>query len=394
MVDTHAVRTSDYLLDVQSVLHAGQRLRQSLDAPASRREFAISQLERAATRQEAGGKAYQAFMFNQLDVTPETAKVRRERVAEDALASIVTDLEVANVLLAAGRTLGEKGPVAEPVLLDEALAKLRTSASAVEEFLPEPLQDVAETGRFGFSETTSATIRQGSADLATAIAAFKSRAEETLTLLIEESEGVVVDVLKATGKLDPQKVLEALGMLGEAGAQLPKIGRLIRQGLRKLQGAINALVQLLGNDALTKIKEKLQEVWTDLQAGKQASGVLEWAYAVASTRARLTETLGAEDLDLVALDAGSEELQRLQAKFKEHAGLLRGALAAVTLLGTIVVWGGWVAGPPLALATAFALVLIVAAVVLIGMDYADSGSVLRRVRGVGEIIGGMRPARA
>ena len=184
-------------------------------------------------------------------------------------------------------------------------------------------------------------------------------------------------------------------MLGEAGAQLPKIGRLIRQGLRKLQGAINALVQLLGNDALTKIKEKLQEVWTDLQAGKQASGVLDGRTPSRRLERGLTETLGAEDLDLVALDAGSEELAAFAGEVQGAcSGPLRGALAAVTLLGTIVVWGGWVAGRPLALATAFALVLIVAAVVLIGMDYADSGSVLRRVRGVGEIIGGMRPARA
>ena len=78
MVDTHAVRTSDYLLDVQSVLHAGQRLRQSLDAPASRREFAVLQLEPGGHPARGWRKAYQAFMFTALDVTPETAKVRRD----------------------------------------------------------------------------------------------------------------------------------------------------------------------------------------------------------------------------------------------------------------------------------------------------------------------------
>jgi hypothetical protein len=64
--------------------------------------------------------------------------------------------------------------------------------------------------------------------------------------------------------------------------------------------------------------------------------------------------------------------------------LARGLVAAVTLAGTILALTPLV-GLGLALAVASTYLVILASVILLGMDYADSGLVLRRVRGVGEI---------
>ncbi len=66
-------------------------------------------------------------------------------------------------------------------------------------------------------------------------------------------------------------------------------------------------------------------------------------------------------------------------------------------MAAAVTFGGFaltltpLAGPSPALLTAFAYLLILAAVLLIGMDYADSGRILQRVRGVREIAEGVRP---
>jgi hypothetical protein len=117
---------------------------------------------------------------------------------------------------------------------------------------------------------------------------------------------------------------------------------------------------------------------------------LKWAFGVEATRTHIAEILGSEGLERAALDEASNALSQLVIKFKENMAMAQGLTSAVTLAGTLLALTP-LAGPELALVTASAYVLILAAVVLIGMDYADSGRILQRVRGVGEIADSVRP---
>jgi len=391
MTNNHVVHTSDYLLSAQSVLYASRRLRNVLDADRATLEYAITRLERAAQQYEDGGTGYRAFMFSELETTPEAEKATRERLTEDALASVLTDLQVANVLMAAGLTLGETGEKIEPRRLDEALLGLENTTRIIERSLASPLAEGAAPGRFGFTEEVAVPEAIQSADLPSAIETFRSRSDETLTTLVNETQGVVTSGVTALSRIDQEKVVAALSNLGLQIQALPKVGRLFRQGVEKLEGAIDALIRLLGSEALAQIKAKVEEVWRKVQEGEYVAQALEWAFGVEATRTHIAEILHSEGLKPEALDEASNALDRLAIKFEENMAMVQGLMSAVTLAGTVLALTP-LAGPELALLTASAYVLILAAVILIGMDYADSGRILQRVPGVGEIASSVRPA--
>lgn len=389
MTANHAVYTSDYLLSTQSVLHAGGRLRNVLDADRATREYAITRLERAAEQHETGGTGYRTFMFSELETTTEADKAIRERVTEDVLISVLTDLQVANVLMAAGQALGETGEKAEPRRLDEALLRLENTTRAVERSLPSPLAIGAEPGRFGFAEAVTIPAVVQSADLPSAIETFRHRSNETLSTLVNEARGVVASVITVLSQLDEEKVLAGLSKLGVQVQELPRIGRLFRWGVEKLEGAIDALIGLLGSEALARIKAQVEKVWQDVKEGKYVAQALEWAFGVEATRTDIEEILRSEGLRQEALDKAGNALDQLASAFKENMSITRGLTSAVTFGCTLLTP---LASPQLALVAASAYAVILAAVVLIGMDYADSGRILQRVRGVREIASSVRPA--
>jgi hypothetical protein len=392
MTTDHAVYTSDYLSSTQAVLFAGRRLQNTLGAERSKLEYAVTGLERAAQQHEQGGTSYRAFMFSALDTLPESNQVTRERVTEDALASVLTDMQVANVLMAAGQASGEAGERAEPRLLDEALLRLDNTTRVLERSLPSPLAAGAEPGRFGFAEAASIPEVARSPDVPSAIATFKSRSEEVLTTLVSETQAVVTSVITALSKLDTDMVLAALSKLGVQVQDLPKIGRLFRQGIEKLAGAVNALIRLLGGQALEQIKARVEKIWQDVKNGEYITRVLEWAFEIDATRGYIAEMLALDGLTQEALDAASDAVAKLAAGFKENMAMARGIAAAIGLAGTVLALTP-LAGPQLALLAASAYVAILAGIVLIGMDYTDASQLLQRVRGVREIAAGLRPAQ-
>lgn len=384
MTTDHAVYTNDYLLNTQSVLYAGRHLRRALDADRATIEFATNQLEEAVQKHEEGGTGYRAFMFSELETTPEAEKATQERLTEDVLASVLTDLQVANVLMAAGQTIDEK---AEPRLLDEALLMLENTAHTIDRSLAEG----TVPGRFGFAEEVTAPQAIQSADLTSAIETFRSRSDEVLTTLVNDAQGVVTSILKALDKIDLEKVVTALSNMGRHVQALHKVGhRLFRYGVEKLEGAMDALIRLLGSETLAKIKAEVEEVWKRVKEGEHVAQVLGWAFRVDDARTHISEILRSERLKLEKLDDASNALTPLPITFKEIMVMAERMAAAVTIGGfalTLIP----LAGPSPALLTAFAYLLILAAVLLIGMDYADSGFLLQRVRGVREIAEGVRP---
>jgi hypothetical protein len=373
---------SNYLQSIESVLYSGRRLRGVLDEGHATREDAATQLEHAAEQHTTGRAGYHAFMFSALEAAPGPQQPLRERVTEDVLASVVTDLQVANVLLAAGQATGETDQPGDSRLLDEALLRLESTAQTVNQAIGSPLEGGAVPGRFGFAAAAPQTIQ--SPDLPAAIQTFHQQANETLDALVSEAQGAVRGVIDALSKVDTDKVIEALGTFGQQMRELPRVGRLIRQGVAALEAAIAGLVNLMGSAALAGVRDRIERLWQQVKDGQYLSQGLTWAFDVEATRTRITEILRSSQLGHAAVDAASNDLTKLRTNFRETMELARGAVAAVTLAGTVLALTPLV-GLGLALAVASTYLVILASVILLGMDYADSGLVLRRVRGVGEI---------
>lgn len=385
MGDGHMTYTSDYLSSTQSVLHAGNLLRDLLDADEATREYAVTQLERAAQRHQTGGAGYRGFMFSEIETTKAAGKRIGNRATEDVLATIMADLNMSSMLMAAGQSTGEVGPQKNRQLLDEALLKLGNSTRIVERSLPGLLSSGSQPGRFGFVGEVPAS-RVQSADLPAAIENFRKNSEDTLSALIEGAKDAVMSIIEALSKIDAGKVTQALAQIGSGIADLPKIGRLFRQGVELLSGAIDSLTRLLGKDLINKVKEQVAKVWENLKDGKYVAAPIAWAFGVDAAREDIARILKSDGLKQTALDEASNALTQLGLGFRENMGLLQSIAGAVAVAGTLLFLIPGL-GPNLTLVAASIYGVILGAVVLIGRDYTDSGP-LQRVRGVREIAQG------
>lgn len=390
MHGNHATLSKDYLQTIQSVLNSGKSLRRLLDADTSTQHFAIGQLEEAAQQNAGRAQGYQAFMFTELEATAEKERPKRERLTEDSLAMALTDLQVANVLIAGGLTTGELGKKEDPRLLDEALRKLENTKQAVETYLVNPLDRDLEPGRFGFAGEAPSPTKTNSDNLSDALETLSSRSEETLKTLVDEAKSVVTVIYSGLENMKDKNLIQtALSQLGTRFQALSGVARLIRWGLEKLKQALNALLDLLGTDALGRVKDKINEFFKKMNVGEYIAEVLEWAFGFEDTRKQilvLTQVPPPQtDLKKEQVDDATDELVTLDITYKDNMAMAKSLVSGVKWCGAVLALTP-LAGPNLALLTASAYVLILAGVILIGMDYADSGVELRRVRGVKEII--------
>jgi hypothetical protein len=390
MTDVHAGLTGDYFSGTQSVLYAARRLRDLLSADKAAQEYAATRLERTAQQQEDGGGSYRAFMFSELEAAAEPEKEMSERTTEDVLATILIDAQVGNVLMAAGQTMGETGEKMPPRLLDESLLRLENTTRAVEQSLSRPLAEGVEPGRFGFAEEAIAQNVVKSNDLTAAIETFNHKSQDALNTLVNEAQGALTSVITGLSNQDPSQVLTAISNLGKQVQYLPRTGRLFRQGLKKLTSAIDALIRLLGSEPLIRIKDKVKVLWQKVEEGSYITQALEKMFEAQATRAQITEILSLQELKQEVLDEASTALVQLEINFKENMAIIRSLAATIGLAAAILAVTSLM-GPGVALAIVSAYVVIMAAVILIGRDYTDSGRILQRVRGVGEIANSVRP---
>ncbi len=371
---------TDYLPSARSVLFAGQRLRDVLGDDTATLQFAVGQLEDAAGRHQSSRLGYRDFIFSELGSTDDVEV--RERIVEDSLASALADLDVANVLLASGHAVGEVGEPAASENLNEALARLSATAGAIERSKGGSGASVA---RFGFSEPAALPAVGPAADLGSALATFRRLTDETLEGLVAATESVVRGVSKALSELDTQKVLGALTSLGAQVPPLPRMGRLIRLGLNKLEAALDTLIRLLGDDLLAQIKQRIEEFWNRVMEGETVTRTVAWALDVEGARAFVTELLqDSQNFDPAAVERAGDELGQLGLRFADTMKLAERMASAVTLAWAILALTP-VAVASLAGAVASSYALILATVIVLGRDYTDTGSLSQRVPGVREI---------
>ncbi|MEP6912150.1 MAG: hypothetical protein ABI923_05320 [bacterium] len=392
------VPTNEYLSSTRSVLRAGKKLQEALKAKASeegnlkKKDSAIRLLEQAGRQHDLGAQSYRAFMFKEVQGQPTTELPVTPQSAKDLFASVLNDLQVASVYIAAGQNIGETPEPPKPALLTNALHRLEDTTIKIEQSLASSATEGKIPSSFGFVEGKVELPVVSSADAESAAATFETRSAETLKAVVDEAEGVVTLIIDYLKKLGPEKVLAALQSLGGPLAEVPAlIGKLIKQGMEKMESAVNALIKLLGNDAVAKIKDEIVKLWNDVTGGGIVSYLLGKAFAVETTTEKIKNILKLKALNKDKLDQASNDLAQLLLPYKNDLAIAKKATQAISFSAAVLLVIP-IAAPKVALLAAFAYGLVLSGVVLVGSDYADSGGILRRVRGVGEIANSLVPS--
>lgn len=372
-----------YLSDTKSVLNAGKSLRQLINSDVATLNYAIEGLENASEYQKSGGIGYQTFMFSELDALKEEDKEIRGNISEEVFVSVLIDMQKANLLIASGLSVGQPGAKMAQQNLDEALFRLGTTTETIERSLSEPVNEGMGSERLGFSEEAIVPEAAISNNLADAMKTFTGYSNETLETLVSDVEGVVTNATKAIMDLRPNtgQVLSAISRLGDSVQAISEdIGRLIQLGLKEMERAVNNLIRLLGNNELSQIKSKVENLLNDVTDGRSVAISLEFVFGTATTKDLIKNTLNQKGLEKDAIDRASNEMVKLRISFKDNMSMAKKMVSTLTFFGGLLSF----AFTSIRLWILFAYIVIFAGVILIGMDYADSG-MIQRIRGVRDI---------
>jgi tetrahydromethanopterin S-methyltransferase subunit A len=390
MPQSHIAHVGDFLLSIRALAFAGQDLQDALaQGDADARDFAIAELEQAYTRYDQASEGYRAFMLGRLGTT--RSPVQAERVSIDALGSVVADLQVAHVLLAAGQSIGElETPTAltrsmdAPSPLAEALQSLNNTARDLRQALAMPISQpvVATRGLFGSPQPVVIEPVQ-SPSFEQALDTFRSTAMDTLEHMVDGVHKAIRSCIEAISGLDEKAILSALEMLvGELGA-LPEVGRLVRLAVDRLKKAITAILTFLGDEVMDALKAKLKELVQQWLSARQIDIELRKVLNIQATQKFIEEVSARPDLSGDRLDRASTAIKVLRARFDGHVETIGQASKTVAVVGGLLVTSGL--GVKAVLLAAVAYLAIIAWAVGMGIDYTDSGRILNRVQGIGTI---------
>lgn len=377
-----------YVRETESVISAARQVRNALGRDPALVETAVDMLEQAASHHEHQGAQSRRFMFQALE-DPALDVAEKETATEDALVEMLMDLEVANVLIAAGAASGEAGPPVEAKGLDEAVLRLENTMQAVQRSEDKAQATGAHGRRFAPDRDARGPRSIRSKDRAAAVNAYQSMAEEALDHIVKEASAVVTGIVADLKKLDSADVISAISELGQKSELLAGFGRLIRQGLDKIQKVIDGLVALLGAGNLKKVREQVGELWSRISEDGAIAGALRFVFGVDGTRRLVEETLRSDGLSHAQLDAASGELLALMDRFGSNMEIAARITKGITVSGSLL---ALIAVPQVTLVAASAYAMVLGGVVLLGLDYADSGRIFQRTRGVGRITIDLRSA--
>ncbi|HEU0141796.1 MAG TPA: hypothetical protein VFQ79_18885 [Bryobacteraceae bacterium] len=364
----------DVLGSNKAVLTAAAGLKRAIESSdPARVQFAVRDLEQAASLREIDSETG-GFRFA---TRPASADLSGTPAGPapipETLVAVLSDLQTANVLMAAGTLTGEVEAPGTPQL-NAAVADLEitTQSSTVR---------VQGAAGFGFA---GETLPEPSPDVPSALTQFQARCEEALKMLVEQVRGVLNSIIEKLSGLDKDKVLDALNRIGQS-AGLPNFGRLYQKAIDIIGRALETLRSLLGEGAVTFVREKATAFWNGLTSGKLIEDLLAHLFDVSGVKQRIAAIAARQDLEIAPLDTASGDLAGLEEKLKRTMSTL-GAIATAIGTAAALLALAPISGQTLAVITAGAYVLVLAAAVVIGMDYADSEKVVQRVRGIGGIV--------
>ncbi|WP_019868605.1 hypothetical protein [Methylovulum miyakonense] len=293
--------------------------------------------------------------------------------ADDVLSGLLFELQSANILMSSGIALNEHGRGSDVALLNQSLLEIAISKGEV-------TQDLQARAKLAFSPESLAK----SPNLDKAKETFRLNADSVLTGIVDDAVPVVNALFEQLKKLDATKVLEAIAELGKSYETIAAAGNLIRKGAEKLKNALEALSKLLGSEVLNRIKDKIQQIWQKFQDGEHTRALLHWAFGVEEAESLIAKVCTTAGVGLGEYDSASHDLSALYSRYGNTIKLLRSLISAVALAGGIMAFLH-LSTPAVPLAMAGVYAVLIAATVLVGMDYCDSGRGLGWVDGVGKI---------
>jgi len=331
------------------VARAGRDLRDALGDPdrlvlASQRlvgaaELSISQFDQiaAAAYQWLGGRS----------TDPE-----REPAVDELLAAALSQIEVANTLLAASHAVGEQGAVASTAL-DQQLVQLDHAVNLLSESDVQPIQ------RFqGDVPVASSTVEE-------VVAALSRQALTTLDAMTAQSTDVLIRSVTVIHDGGPAKIKEAWNWANE-NLRLDQIGgKLARLGLRALHAALQLLEKVFPRARLAAIENDVEQLIKDMTPGRTVSVMVGAALGVPAVREWVREILGRPGLDRDRLAVGTEELVALSAQHTRRLDLWSGISTAIGAARTLTVVVR-IALPHLGLIIMGANLVVVGAVLTVG----------------------------
>jgi hypothetical protein len=294
-----------------------------------------------------------------------------EWTAPDIMSVVISDLWVANTLMAAGNVLEETPAKPDPKLLDQALIGIQQSTSIDED----------TTRAFAFSSKPL-----HSTDLPVAREVFRQHAHDTLTDLVSQARGAASTVITAMNKIEGRKLLQALADLGGPMATLPELGNLFRKGMEKMQNALDFLRRMLDSEFLREIKSKISGMSAKVTDGTWTDDLLGWTFNRAAIESLLPKAACSDQFTVDQVDLATGDLAPLAEKFSSEMKWAKAVTTAVSFAGGFLTVAAGVSAGTSALFVGGAYLMTLAAIIVVGRDSVGSGALLHGHRGVQSIV--------
>ena len=176
-------------------------------------------------------------------------------------------------------------------------------------------------------------------------------------------------------------VKQTIGALGER-LKLGKIAdRLFSTALWALDQGLAALGRLIPSRLLQSTRAEIERVYQRLREGRALDTFVAATLGVPDLREYANHAFGRPGLAADRLAGCKSELIALTARYKRVMGVIEGIATAISLVSAALVIVKFVL-PHLALIVAGAQLLVVAAVLMVGIDYVDVRPGPDLVRGV------------
>ncbi len=288
---------------------------------------------------------------------------------------VVAQLNVAGTLLAANRATAYGAGLADRAALEQAVEDLAVVTRDLE-------LDRDRTASAAFAPPI-----HHSPNAAAAAESLRKEAESTLDTLAVRAAAVVNQAFSSAVGCVPGQFKDALKDLGALGAMVridQALGRLVSLALRLIERALDRLscffpIRLLGT-ARDRVGLLADAIGTG-DLGVITAAVLD----VPAARQEIGTRLAGSALETESLDQGTAVLAGLSERFERVMTMTERVLVAIASAGRLLSLVPAVA-PVIPIFLPSASLAAVAAVVMIGCDYVDSGSVLGLVDGVRHVV--------
>jgi hypothetical protein len=358
------------------LLVAGNDLLAAIDDPL-RRDGAVERLITVAENGIAGLASFSVQRFQSF----EAAEAAHERAdaSEDVLATALGELTIAQTLLSAAAATGLREGAAEPVSDVTATSPetggLHASLFAVGA-VPAALE--ADAGELAAAAGSGGTQHPSLTD---AIDDLRKQVNETLDTVVNGSAEAAGKAVTGLLDLAPATVKQTIETLGERVKLGKIVNRLFRAALWALDQGLAALARLIPIRLLQNARSGVTNLYERLREEQALDVILAAILGVPDVREYTSQALSRPGLAPSRLEACATELVALTTRYKGVLRILQGIAVAVSLIaGTLAIVH--IVVPQLALIVAGAQALVVAAVVVVGIDYIDVQPGPDLIRGV------------